>query len=114
MLFLLSFIIIASKWAIKNFGEISVEEILFQLFSPIVTTASDTITKFIKEVVVTAVIDALIMFFVIKVIFKIIRDKDLLIGFTLKKSVAGKRSSYNKTGQSLITTEIGASLQYSL
>lgn len=85
LLFLLSFIIIASKWAIKNFGEISVEEILFQLFSPIVTTASDTITKFIKEVVVTAVIDALIMFFVIKVVFKIIRDKDLLIGFTLKK-----------------------------
>ena len=86
LLFLLIFINMASRWAVANFGEISVEEIIFQLFSPIVTTATGTITNFIKEVLLISIIDTFIIFFVIKVVFKVIRDKDLLIGFTLRKS----------------------------
>ena len=84
-LFLIFFIISASKWAVRYYGEISFEEIIFQLFSPIVTTAGEAVDRFIYQVLIPALSYGVIFFIITKVFFKVIRDRDLIFGFTLRE-----------------------------
>ena len=84
ILFLIFFIIIASKWAVKYYGEISFEEIIFQIFSPLLTTAGEAISRFKNQVLVPSIIYGVLFFIVVKVFFKVIRDRDLVFGFTIK------------------------------
>ena len=84
ILFLIFFIIIASKWAVKYYGEISFEEIIFQFFSPLITTAGEAIERFKKQVLMPSIMYGTLLFIIAKVFFKVIRDRDLIFGFTIK------------------------------
>ena len=91
-IFLVILICLSSNWLLTNFGNITVDELLFHIFVPIKSAESSLIKSFILNSLIPSIIVSFILLTISCCILKEIRKYDF---FELNIKIRNKNISFN-------------------